>query len=247
MHRCFVDPSGWRDGAVFPPPDEQHHLLHVVRANAGDSVTVFDGKGRQASAIIREADDGETYFEIVERGENVRPSVRVALIQALPRSKKMDLIVEKATELGADAIIPVQTARSISRLDQRQAAAKRDRWTRVARSAAKQCGTDWVPTIAPVQDLSTAMDAASCFDLLLVGSLDDDARPFADVLAEAKTGAVARVGIVVGPEGDLTRDELAMCGAAGARPVSFGGLVLRVETAAIYALSVLAYEFPGSS
>jgi 16S rRNA (uracil1498-N3)-methyltransferase len=244
MHRCYVNPANWNESDLFLSAEEEHHLLHVLRAKAGDTVAVFDGRGSEATAEIRmDGAPGKTHrvvLRILGVGKSRHPGLSLTLIQALPKGKRMDLIVEKAVELGVTDIIPVITERTIVRLDADARKERGERWQRLALSASRQCGTSWVPDVRSVCDYSEAMRNCREFDLLLVGSLGDDARPLHDVLNEARRKTKA--ALIIGPEGDLTSAEIKEAMDAGAVPVSFGQLVLRVETAALYGLSVLNYE-----
>ena len=217
--------------------------MDVMRAEIGDKVTLFDGRGQQAYAVICKTETSDIVFELIEKLQTEPPSTRIILIQALPRSKKMDLIVEKATELGAGDIWPVDTERAVSRPDKSQISGKLKRWRKIATSAAKQCGTGWIPEIRPLQSLKQAMIECAEFDLLLLGALSGDVKPFNEVLASIGSTKPKSIGIIIGPEGDFTPEEIEICLKAGAESVSFGDLVLRVETASIYALSILAYEY----
>jgi len=247
MHRCYVNPAEWNESEMFLAADEEHHLLDVLRGKLGDTVAVFDGKGKEARAVISEGRSRKTdqkqhkiILKVLSDGKAGKPWLSLTLIQALPKGKRMDLIVEKAVELGVTEIIPVISARTIIRLDAAARKERSERWQRLALSASRQCGTSWVPDVRLVCDYSAALQNRSDFDLLLVGSLGSDARPLHDVLNEA--GRKTKAGLIIGPEGDLTQAENKEAVDAGATPVSFGKLVLRVETAALYGLSVLAYE-----
>lgn len=242
MHRCFIDPGQWDDPLVALSEGESHHLLTVLRAREGEQVTVFDGRGRTAPARIA----GVRPAELELTGpvaEHARPS-DLTLIQAVPKGHRMDFIIEKGTELGMSRIMPVLTENTVTRPAGKQADNKLERWNKIALSAARQCGTPWLPDINPVTGLEQALDQCGGFDLLLVGSLRSGARRFKDVLAEKSEvlGGCPAIGVLIGPEGDFTSSEYELAEVKGAVPVSFGGLVLRVETASIYALSVLSYE-----
>jgi len=249
MHRCFVSPAAWNDPAICLAEEEEHHLLDVLRAQPGDRVTLFDGQGHEALAQISLAPhEGKVtrrriVMKIVEAVRAIQPGVSLTLIQALPKGQRMDWIVEKATELGASAIVPVITERVVARLTEKQKADRRSRWQRIALSAAKQCRTNWIPEIRPVGGLSDAVRSCSNIDLFLVGALTPDARLLRTVLHEARAKNPRTLALLVGPEGDLTPAELAEAVRAGAVPVSFGTVVLRVETAALFGMSVLASEF----
>jgi len=182
-------------------------------------------------------------LEVSEIGSAAQRACDIALIQAIPKGARMDLVIEKATELGVARIIPVITDRSVVRLDAKQARKRAGRWDRIALSASKQCGTPWLPEIDPVQSYSRAIERLGEFDAVLLGSLVEGTQPLRTVIDSLREQAPASIAVIIGPEGDLTPGETDAAVEAGARPVSFGDLTLRVETAALYAASVLAHEF----
>ena len=245
MHRFFIEPANWTGRDIRLSTSEEHHLLDVVRVSPGDEVAVFDGEGRRAVARVVEAGGGEArvVLEIARQLDAVLAGTARILIVALPKGARMDLIIEKATEMGVSEIWPVITERVVARPEGSRAAARTDRWRRIARSASKQCGRERVPDIRAPAPLSDVLPEAGECDLFLVGSLAPDAAALHDVLAERRGQCPHRVAMLIGPEGDLSHDELRAATDAGAVPVSFGGITLRVETAALFAAAVLAYEF----
>ena len=229
---------------MSPAGSEEHHLMNVLRLTTGDTVALFDGRGREAIAKIVTVDDG-VGFEIISGVESVCSGPMITLIQALPKGRRMDLIVEKATELGVSCIRPVTTNRTVVSLDARKREKRSERWQRIALSAARQCGVNWVPDVLPVSSFREALDHCASFDVLLVGSLRADVRSLRQVMGEIGdlwSQPSAKVGLIIGPEGDLDREELRAAVDVGGIEVSFGSLVLRVETAALYGISVLVYE-----
>jgi 16S rRNA (uracil1498-N3)-methyltransferase len=259
MHRCYVEPACWDDREMSLSPEEEHHLCDVLRARAGETVTVFDGQGREATAEVRRRrEEGAFGPSLGRRGRShvvlrvisrtaraERPAVHLTLMQALPKGSRMDWIVEKSTELGVACILPLISERVVARLSEKQRSERRARWQRIALSAARQCGSAWVPEILPVSDFGDLGRLARGYDLFLAGSLAATTVPL-HAVADAWRGAPpARVAVLVGPEGDFTPGELAQAAGLGALGVCFGPRVYRVETAALYALSVLAYEFLG--
>lgn len=243
MHRCFIEPERWHASQIEPSPEEARHLRQVLRAEVGDAVTVFDGAGLEAQATVKLNAAGELVLAVAQTREAARRPFDLVLIQAIPKGSHMDLIVEKATELGVSRIIPVISDRVIVRLDSVQARKRGMRWERVVKSAAKQCGTPWLPQVDAVQSFAAVVDALSEFDAVLLGSLAEGVEPLANAIQTLHAQSPKTIAVMIGPEGDLTPDESAAALAAGATPVSFGGLTLRAETAAFYALSVLSYEF----
>jgi 16S rRNA (uracil1498-N3)-methyltransferase len=244
MHvmRCYADPSAWTSEVVELGSDEAHHLRDVLRARPGQAVTLFDGRGREADGEVVEVDRRGARVRVLQQRSFPPAATAIALIQALPREQKMDIIIQKATELGAARIAPVITDHSLVRLEDRDLEAKRSRWEKIALNAAKQCGSPWLPEIRPPVPLSSWIRDMERPGLLLLASLQPDAEDLRTVLRRALPSRPASVAVLVGPEGDLSSREIASARNAGAVPVRLGRLTLRSETAALYALSVLRYE-----
>lgn len=240
--RCFIPPESWSTGTMLLDAEERHHLVDVLRADAGTEIQVFDGAGREAVARVESIGRKEVRLSMVQQTVHPAPAVAVTLVQAVPREQRMDMILQKATELGAAAIQPVIAERNVVRL-RGEDEGKRERWQKIMLNAAKQCGSVWLPQLAPVRPALEALAGLPPTDLCLVCSLEPDARPLREVLQEARARAPRRITCLIGPEGDFSAREYAAARQAGARPVTFGASVLRVETAALYILSVLRYEF----
>lgn len=247
MIRCYVEPEQWRCGEIELANGEAGHLARVLRARAGDEVIVFDGRGASAAARILSAGRGRVVVSIdpASRREDPPPAVAVTLMQAVPKPQSFEWILQKAGELGACAIVPVLSERVVWRAGRADADARRERWRAIAIGAAKQCGDNRIPEIAPAARLSDLLPILRQYELCLVGALRPGARPMREALAETRGAAPKSVALLVGPEGDFTPRELDAAVAAGARPVSFGPRVLRSETAALFGLSALLCEFGG--
>ena len=243
MHRCFIEPERWHEQRIEPSSDEAHHLRHVLRVADGDVVTVFDGAGREASTRVRGDLGRSLVLDVQNTMHAAERPFDLVLIQAIPKGSRMDLIVEKATELGVSRLVPVLTERVVVRLDAAQSIKRGERWARVAKSASKQCGTPWLPQIDAVQSFSDMLVRASEYDVVLLGSLAEGVQPLHVAVAAVRAQSPRSVAVIIGPEGDFSPSEIASALEVGAIPVSFGELILRAETAAIYALSVLSYEF----
>lgn len=241
MHRCLIKPEDWDLHCVSLPETEAHHLMHVLRIEAGEQVSVFDGSGREAVALVEIEQDEEVVLHILDPIDSKLPTVEITLLQAVPKGKRMDLIIEKGVELGVARFVPVITARGVVK------ATKTERWERVALSATRQCGLSRIPEITKVMTVAEALEQYSGNGLFLVASLFDGALPIHDVLVQARKDNIDKVAVLIGPEGDLSSEEMQMALDKGGVPVSFGDLVLRVETAAIYAASVISYELQGTN
>ncbi len=214
--------------------EQWHHATRVLRVKPGDTVNVFDGRGHEAQARVGEAGK----LTILQQSSSPPLPCRITLAQAIPK-KNMDWIVQKATELGVAGIVPLISERTIKRPSGSPA-----RWREIALEACKQCGNNWLPEIHEPMDARAFLAAPGNFDLKLIASLQPDAKPLKQILAESpiRRPGDTSVLILIGPEGDFTPAELAAAKSAGCLPLSLGPLVLRADTAALYALSILHHE-----
>jgi 16S rRNA (uracil1498-N3)-methyltransferase len=243
--RAFCTPSTAEPAEIALSPEESHHLVAVNRARAGDTVTAFDGRGSEWIATLQDADKRSARLR-VRFAQKARPlPYQITLGQALPKGGFMDAIVRKATELGAARIVPLESERTQVHLDGDRSERKIEKWQGAALEAAKQCGNPWLPEISPVQSVASFLESSPGFDLKLIASLQPAAKSLKTVLAAFKAAqgrAPQKVLWLIGPEGDFTPAEMSLARSSGFEPITLGPLVLRCETAAIYALSVLSHE-----
>lgn len=224
--------------------DETHHLINVLRAAVGDTVLVFDGAGREVEGIVTAVDSaGEGIVAVRGEQPSCSPSFNIELVQAVPKRGRMEMILQKSTELGAAAIQPLITARTIVRLDRQRMRRKHERWNAILVGAAKQCGVSRLPELRPVKTFDQYIAGRDPESVLIICSLESDAIPIKDFIATREASPGANIEVLVGPEGDFTENEYLSAIAAGAVPVSLGELVLRTDTAAFYILSVLRFAF----
>jgi len=245
MHRFYIAPEQWNADAPLLTGAEAHHCRNVLRLEAGDKVVLFDGRGHELTAEITSSDAAQIALRKLHEARTPPLRCRITLGQAIPKGKNMDLIVQKAVEIGAAEIAPIISDRTVVRLDEESAASKQLKWQTVAVEAAKQCGQNWLPQVQTPQSLAQFFQHPRRFDLQLIGSLQSDAIHLKKILADysAEHGdRPASVLMLVGPEGDFTPAELSLARSHGCRPITLGPIVLRVETASIYCLSVLSYE-----
>jgi len=242
MSRFYIPVAEWNLEHWGLEGAEAHHALDVLRLKVGAKVTLFNGEGEEALAEISGINKQRVELRLLERARSEPFLCRITLAQAIPKGKTMEWILEKATELGVAEIAPLLTERTVIQLDARDAAKKREKWQGVVIEACKQCGQNWLPRVDLPQTPKGFFKANQEFDLMLIASLQPDAIPFKKVLAEFHSKSPARVLILIGPEGDFTPAEIALAQGQGCRPVTFGSIILRVETAAIYGLSVLSHE-----
>ena len=245
MHRFYIPPENWNPREIALREGEAHHARDVLRMEQGDRVVVFNGRGREITAEIIELSKAEVRLRKLQENETPPLRCRITLGQAIPKGKNMDLIVQKAVEIGAAEIAPLISERTIVDLDAKDAEQKQAKWQQIAIEAAKQCGQNWLPTVQTPRKLKDFFAEHAAHDLRLIGSLQPDALHLKQILSDYRERHGDRPQttlMMVGPEGDFTPAELALAKSHGCQPITLGPIILRVETAAIYCLSVLSYE-----
>ncbi len=243
--RAFCQPTDAEPTAITLSADESHHLIVVNRAHVGDTVVAFDGRGTEwICALASDKRSGAVLN--VRFKQKIKPlAYEITLGQALPKGPGMDAIVRKATEIGVARIVPLESERTQVHLDGERSDKKIDKWQTAALEAAKQCGNAFLPEVSAVQNATQFIESARGYDLKLIASLQPGAKSLKTVLAAfaAANGRPPRKVVwLIGPEGDFTPAEMSLSKSAGFEPITLGPLVLRCETAAVYALSVLSYE-----
>jgi 16S rRNA (uracil1498-N3)-methyltransferase len=246
MHRFYVSPEDWQSPTLALRGSEAHHARDVLRMKAGEKIVLFNGQGREVTVEIAAFDEDEIRLRKLHEAETPPLRCRIVLGQAIPKGKNMELIVQKAVEIGAAEIAPIVSDRTIVQIDSKIAAQKQRKWQQIAIEAAKQCGQNWLPRVHPPKKLTEFFSASEQpFDFRLIGSLQPDARNLKSILEmylRQHSDRPRSALMLVGPEGDFTPAELALARSHGCEPLTLGPIILRVETAAIYCLSILSYE-----
>lgn len=241
LTRIYVDAPLAAGAAVPLPPGPAQHLARVLRLPAGAPLRAFNGRGGEFDAVIESIQRDAVLLRIgtYQHIETESP-LQVTLLQGIARGEKMDLILQKATELGVTAMVPVTASRSTVKLDARTAERKLLHWQGVVAGACEQCGRDRIPVIAPPATLAAAV-AASQAQLKLLLVPEAAAGTLKTLLAAAAAGAAQppSICLLIGPEGGLDPQEVAQAKSAGFQACQLGPRVLRTETAALTALAAL--------
>jgi 16S rRNA (uracil1498-N3)-methyltransferase len=243
--RVFCAPPSLEPAEIRLDPDETHHLVQVCRARPGDTVVAFDGRGNEWVCKLSDSGKSDALLTVAQHVRQKPLPYSIALGQALPKGKSMDSIVRKATEIGVRQIIPLESERTEVHVAGDREEHKKEKWLAIAIEAAKQCGNPFLPEVLPVQRAAAFMETAKGYDLKLIASLHPGAVSLRKVLADFRQerGAFPKSVLwLIGPEGDFTPAEISLSQTCGFRPIGLGPLVLRCETAAIVALSILSYE-----
>ncbi|MGI6558747.1 MAG: 16S rRNA (uracil(1498)-N(3))-methyltransferase [Limnochordia bacterium] len=242
MHRFFVDPDAWSaDGCVLAG-EEAHHLANVLRLRPGAKILLFDGRGGQWEGEVKSIGGGKVDVAVTGRRDYVPVPLSVNLLQGLPKGPKLDLIIQKAAELGAAQVIVVDCERSVVQLDGEKANKRLARWERIAKEASKQCGRPVPLAVRGVCSLSQALTMVGSGGLNLVPWEEEGGRGLYEALSEQPVPPQT-VNIFIGPEGGLTAGEIAQLREGGFLSVSLGPRILRTETAGIAAMSMVLYQW----
>lgn len=237
MYNFFVD-SGSRQGDHYRiTGSDYNHIKNVLRMRPGDTILVSCGGVSSLCRIESLADESAVAQIIEENYQDTNLPVRIYLFQGLPKSDKMELIVQKAVELGAEGIIPVEMNRCVVSLDEKKKKSKQARWQAIAESAAKQSKRNAIPTVSDVLSYKQAMEMAKKLDLFLVPYENENGMAATkDALAAIKSGM--SIGILIGPEGGFEEGEVKLAIEKGGKAISLGKRILRTETAAITAIGM---------
>lgn len=247
MPRFYIKPEFWDPNNLILCEAESHHCLNVLRLKEGDKITAFNGQGGEVHTEIETANKDQVQLKKSNPVQSIKSKIQIVLGQAIPKGKNMDLIIEKATELGVSKIYPIISDRSIVRIGSNELPKKQEKWQRVAIEACKQSGQNWLPEIkTPKKTEELFQPNPPKYDLLLIASLQKGSKNLKEILSEYRIAhdqnEPSSVLMLIGPEGDFTPSEINLAMNFGCSPMTLGPIVLRSETAALYSLSILSYE-----
>lgn len=240
--KFYILPENIKNNKISLSGREAHHIANVLRRKIKDKIVFFDQKGKEYSSQISAISPRGLTAEIIEIKENqLIRNTEITLAQVMPKLDKFDLVLQKASELGVAEIIPLISQRCLINLDESKAKKKKERWEKIAKEAAEQCGRGSLPEIHAIKPLKSALELAKDYDLALFFCLDDQAKPLKEILK--LNPSPKKIIIFIGPEGDFAPDEVELAKEKNLYLASLGKLVLRAETAPITILSILNYEY----
>lgn len=241
MQRFFIDRSQMSDGCVHITGEDVKHIRSVLRMRPGGTILVSCGDEWEYTCEICAVSPSEVTARITDAQKPAKElASHIALFQCLPKGDKMELIIQKAVELGAYQIVPVSSRRCVVKMDERRSVAKTARWNSISESAAKQSRRLIVPEVLPAAGFSEALEMARQYDVRLIPYENEQGIAHTrEVLSSIRSGQ--SVAVLIGPEGGFETEEVQAASAAGFVPVTLGHRILRTETAGLAALSVLMY------
>ena len=243
MYHFFVSPSDIIDHDIYVRGDDYNHIKNVLRMKPGEVISVSNGTDdNEYRCHIEEYSEDAVHcrLDFIKAADTELP-VKVYLFQSLPKGDKMELVIQKAVELGVTEIIPVASSRCVVKLDAKKVKSKTERWNGIAEAAAKQSRRKIIPPVKEVMDFRQALEYAGECDIKLIPyELAEDFRTTKDMIGSMKRGE--SVAVFIGPEGGYAEEEIEAAQNAGLKPVTLGHRILRTETAAMVVLSWIVYE-----
>jgi len=241
MHRFFVNHENIYPDHILIKSEDVKHIKNVLRLKPGDEVVICDGDGTDYSAVITGYEVDGVAASIVKASKSQsEPVINVTLFQGIPKSDKMDFIIQKSVELGVKRIVPLITERTVVRLkDKREVGKKTERWNRISLEAAKQSGRGRIPQVAEPVEFCSAMELCRNMDFSVIPYENCKEPGLKEHLQNCNGKNIA---VIIGPEGGFTNHEIEQALLSGIMPVTLGPRILRTETAALAVMAILMYE-----
>lgn len=242
MYHFFVDRSQVGEDKILITGSDVNHIKNVLRMKEGGEIKISDGSNKVYHCRITDMESGDIAAEILSAEESFAElPAQITLFQGLPKADKMELIIQKAVELGAYAVVPMATNRAVVKLDAKKEQSKLKRWAAIAESAAKQSGRTMIPEILPVMSFREACTYAKEFEHKLIPyECAEGMEKTRELIEKIKPGS--RVAVFIGPEGGFEKEEIELAVQMGIEPVTLGKRILRTETAGMTMLSVLMFH-----
>jgi len=248
MPRFFVKNEQIAQDIIYIIGEDVKHIKNVLRKQIGDNIEICNQEtGKTYKCEILEIKEQEIKNKIIEEIASEENKIKVDIYQGLPKADKMELIIQKSIELGANAIIPVEMKRCVVKLDQKSENKKIERWQKIAESAAKQSGRNTIPEIRQVIKVEDISKLKDLYDLIIVCYENEKQNTLKSQLSQAKKQFAGKaefhIAVVIGPEGGLEEKDVDFLKQNGAQVVTLGKRILRTETVALNLLSIIMYEF----
>lgn len=245
MYQFFVEPENIQGNRIIITGSDVNHIRNVLRMSVGDEISVSNGiDAKEYRCGIEEIGEEVVCSLRFIKEENIELPSKIYLFQGLPKNDKMELVIQKAVELGVYEVIPVAMKRSVMKLDQKRASSKVQRWRTIAEAAAKQSKRAIIPNVSEVMTYKQAIEYASQMDVKLIPYEMAEGMAHTKELIENITPGQS-IAFFIGPEGGIDEEELNRAIECGFEPITLGKRILRTETAGLTVMSILMYHLEG--
>ncbi len=250
MPKFFVRQNQVDDGKIVINGQDVKHIRNVLRAKVGEELEICNSEtGENFLCSILEFNKDKIWCNIEQKiQEETESNVKVTIFQGLPKADKMEYIIQKSVELGVYDITPVDMKRCVVKLDEKNANKKIERWQKISEVAAKQCGRNIIPQINNVINIKKLCEIVENYDIVLVAYENEENNSLKNELSQIKSTIInnqsqeLKIGIVIGPEGGLEKQDVENLKRSGAKIITLGKRILRTETVALNVLSIIMYE-----
>jgi len=243
LHRFFVPVESLQGKKVVMAGQQAQQIRNVLRIRNGEHITVLDKQGWEYEVVLTAVRRTEVTGQVVERRRAMgEPDTQITLYQSLLKREKFEWVLQKCTEVGVRRFVPVITERSLIRGLDATKADKIDRWRRIITEAAEQSGRGLIPELSRAISLEKAIGNLAGFGCCLIASRQTEGSGVRSALRRSDKGASTTIALLIGPEGGFTEEEVKRSQATGIVPISLGRRILRTETAAVVAASLILYE-----
>ena len=244
MPKFFVTTNQIEGNTIKIQNEDVNHIKNVLRAKVDDTIDICDcDTSKNYICKIEQIEEKNIYCHIIEEIQsNVEPHIQVSIFQGLPKADKMELVIQKSVELGVYDITPVEMKRCVVKLNEKDKIKKIQRWQKISEGAAKQSGRDRIPNINNIINVNKMCETFKEYDLVLVAYEEEKVNSLKQELKKLEKDKKIKIGIVIGPEGGIDKEEIAKFEEYHAKIITLGNRILRTETVALNMLSVIMYE-----
>jgi len=244
MPKFFVTNNQINEKRITLIGEDVKHIANVLRKDVGDEINICNiTTSENFLCQIEEISKEEIKCRIIEKIKSeAELKVEITIFQGLPKAEKMELIIQKCTELGAKTFVPVEMERCVVKLDNKTASKKIERWQKIAETAAKQSGRDIIPKVENLINLKKVCNLIEKYDIVLVAYEKEEKNTLKNELDKLKDISFLKIGVIIGPEGGIEQSEVELLKSHGAKVITLGKRILRTETVGIYLTSIISYE-----
>lgn len=244
MPRFFIKENQIQNNKITIIGEDVNHIKNVIRKQIGDIIEICNQDNEKSyKCEIEKIEEKQITTKIIEELKAQESNIKVDIFQGLPKAEKMELIIQKSVELGANAIIPVNMKRCVVKLDSKSEEKKIERWQKISESAAKQCGRNNIPEVKHLVNIKDICNKIMDYDAMIVAYENEKENTLKQELTKLKNKQKnLKIGIVIGPEGGLEENDVKLLKESGAKIITLGHRILRTETVALNMLSIIMYE-----